>query len=359
MIGYRAEQISAAIRDFGLRRTVVLIRDRLKKEGGARIPMHERWWLGRNGFKPISYVLYEFAGKSSLARADYLSDRGLNILCLVNGRRGDFLRNKLVFHRLLERIPNGIRVPKLLALIRAGRPISAAPPYSETSLGAILEKFDSVFVKPIDGARGHGVRLVVRGQANSSPVDDVGQKEMLIVECVEQASYSASTSPCSFNTVRVVSMRRPHSREVFIPVAVHRFGTRKTAPVDSFAQGGLSCAIDIETGRLGPGKRHPSQTNWKMKSFPNHPDTDTKLEGKIIPRWQKLLENVAELMGIFPELEFAAWDMLPTDDGWCVIEGNDTMGIDLLQVHGGLLADERVHQFIAHHCPAALPNWKR
>lgn len=358
MIGYRAEQTITSIRNRGLLATAVLIRERLKKEGGARVPMHERWWLGRNGFKPISYVLYDFAEKNRLARADYLSDRGLNILCHVNGRRGDFLRNKLVFHRLLERIPSGIRVPKLLALIRARRVISALPPHSETSLDAILEE-NAVFVKPIDGARGHGVRLVARGQAKESLVADAEQNDLLVVERVEQAAYSSSISPQSHNTVRVVSMRRPHSREVFIPVAVHRFGTRKTAPVDNFSQGGLSCAIDIETGRLGPGKRHPSQTNWKMKSFPNHPDTDTKLEGKIIPRWQKLLENVAELMGIFPELEFAAWDILPVEDGWCVIEGNDSMDIDLLQVHGGLLVDERVRQFIAYHCPAALPPGNR
>jgi hypothetical protein len=63
---------------------------------------------------------------------------------------------------------------------------------------------------------------------------------------------------------------------------------------------------------------------------------------------------VMELMGIFPDLEFAAWDMLPVDDGWCVIEGNDTMGVDVLQVHGGLLADDRIRQFMAYHCPAAL-----
>ena len=55
------------------------------------------------------------------------------------------------------------------------------------------------------------------------------------------------------------------------------------------------------------------------------------------------------LMEVFPDLEYAAWDLLPTDDGWCVIEGNDTMDVDLLQVHGGLMARASVRQFVEHH----------
>ena len=96
-----------------------------------------------------------------------------------------------------------------------------------------------------------------------------------------------------------------------------------------------------------------------MKWFPTHPDTGIQLEGATIPYWRVLLDNVKELMGVFPDLEFAGWDMLPVEGGWCVIEGNDTMDIDLLQVHRGLLADERVRQFIAYHCPNALPVMNR
>jgi hypothetical protein len=357
MIGYRVEQTISALRDSGLRRTLVLIRERLKKEGGARVPIHERFWMSRNGFKPISYTLYGFSNKDKLWRANYLSDRGGTILARVNCEAGQFLRNKLVFHRLLERIPRGFEVPKLKAVIRNGRLISASHPHEVASLAAVFEGTDAVFVKPIDGARGHGVRLLMREEANSGcsiPTYDGGRKELLVVERVTQAAYSASIAPDSSNTVRVVSMRHPESRKVFIPVAVHRFGTRRTAPLDSFASGAVSCAIDVGTGRLGPGLRHPSQTGWKMLSCPAHPDTGAGLEGKVVPHWQKLLDNVMELMGIFPDLEFAAWDMLPVDDGWCVIEGNDTMGVDVLQVHGGLLADDRIRQFMAYHCPAAL-----
>ena len=42
--------------------------------------------------------------------------------------------------------------------------------------------------------------------------------------------------------------------------------------------------------------------------------------------------------------------MLPSKDGWCVIEGNAYMDIDLLQAHGGMLADSRVREFFEYHC---------
>ena len=70
----------------------------------------------------------------------------------------------------------------------------------------------------------------------------------------------------------------------------------------------------------------------------------------MIPNWPRLLDDVAELMSIFPDLEFVGWDMLPVEDGWCVIEGNPLMDVDLLQVHGGLLADDRVREFVEYHC---------
>lgn len=126
MIGMRAEQTIRSIRTNGVGRTLRTAWDRLKKEGGAQVPLHERWWLGRNGFKPISYVLYGFSESNERTREDYLSDRDFNIFNRINGEAGRFLRNKLVFHRLLENLSLGCQVPKLRALIRAQQLISAS-----------------------------------------------------------------------------------------------------------------------------------------------------------------------------------------------------------------------------------------
>ena len=154
-------------------------------------------------------------------------------------------------------------------------------------------------------------------------------------------------------------MRRPLSREVFIPFAVHRFGTRDTAPLDNFSKGGLSCAIDVILGDSAQVLCTRTRTNLTLSWHRSHPETGQTIEGVVIPHWQKLLEAVTQLMDIFPDLEFVGWDMLPIKDGWCVIEGNAYMDIDLLQAHGGMLADDRVKEIfrvplpLEHHCGSA------
>ena len=321
--------------------------------------MRERLWLSRNKFQAASYALYQFAGKDARARASYLSDGQADLLHRVNAKApAEFLRNKLVFHRVLEKTAVRVKYPTLRGVIRRQRLTAAKPPYRVTSLEAILKDTEAVVVKPIGGYRGHGVHFVTNkdegidhdiGKLIPSATTP-GHDEMIIVDRIEQADYSAEISPVSSNTVRVVCMRRPLTREVFIPVAVHRFGTRRTAPLDNFSKGGLSCAIDLETGRLGPGVMHPSKTKGHLQFAKCHPDTGVRIDGTLIPNWPRLLDDVTELMSIFPDLEFVGWDMLPVENGWCVIEGNPLMDIDLLQVHGGLLADDRVREFVEYHC---------
>ena len=321
--------------------------------------MRERLWLSRNKFRPASYALYQFAEKDAPARADYLSDGKAELLQRVNTKApAEFLRNKLVFHRVLEKTAARVRYPTLRGIIRRQRLTAAAPPYRVTSLDVILKDTEAVVVKPSGGFRGLGIQFFTSKDAGVD--QDIGQlipaarnpghDEMIIVDRIKQSDYSAEISPVSSNTVRVVCMRRPLTRELFIPIAVHRFGTCRTAPLDNFSKGGLSCAIDLETGRLGPGVMHPSKTKWSLRFAKCHPDTGVRIEGTVIPNWSQLLDDVSELMSIFPDLEFVGWDMLPVEDGWCVIEGNPLMDIDLLQVHGGLLADDRIREFVEYHC---------
>jgi hypothetical protein len=349
MIGYRTGQVVSALRQKGIRSTIALVRKTRQREAGASVPLRERFWLARHGFKPISFVLYQFAGRPRVDRDQFLSDLANNLLTHVNGLAGPFLENKLIFHRLLER--SQIKIPTLLAVLRRGRLVDARPPYAETDWRTIFDNNAAVFVKPPSGNRGVGVRLLRNAsEAESLKVWD----DMIVVGKVEQAQYARVIFPDASNTVRVVAMREPVTREIFIPVAVHRFGARDTAPVDNWSRGGLSCPINLATGELGPGIRHPSMSGWKMKQYDHHPDTGAPVAGIRIANWKSLAGTVNELMRAFPDLEYVAWDMLSTDDGWCAIEGNHGMDVDLLQIHGGLLADERVRGFVKHYCPGEL-----
>lgn len=323
------------------------------------LPEHEHAWLERHKFFPTSFVLYQLASKSPSERAKFLSDgHGYVKLQGINGGvTAAFLWNKLVFQRVLEMAVPDISFPKLRGLIRNKRLTSASPPYEVTTLETIFEDTQEVVVKPIESARGHKVQFLTKEDIITRTRREITKiipasvdSNLIVVDRIHQAPYASQISPASSNTVRIVGMRRPLSREVFVPFAVHRFGTRDTAPLDNFSKGGLSCAIDVNTGELGPGVMHPSRTKFTLSWHPSHPDTGQTIEGVVIPHWQKLLEGVTQLMDVFPDLEFVGWDMLPIKDGWCVIEGNAYMDIDLLQAHGGMLADHRVKEFFEYHC---------
>jgi hypothetical protein len=121
-----------------------------------------------------------------------------------------------------------------------------------------------------------------------------------------------------------------------------------SAPVDNWTAGGLSAKIDIETGTLGPGVRYPfSKTlNW----FAEHPDTGAQIEGRSIPRWESLRERLLDIAAAYSHLPYLGWDIVPTSDrGFTIIEANDCPGVNSLQVHQPLLADDRTRRFYEHH----------
>lgn len=46
---------------------------------------------------------------------------------------------------------------------------------------------------------------------------------------------------------------------------------------------------------------------------------------------------------------YVGWDIIVTDDGYKIIEGNNYSDVNLLQIHRPLLADPRVRRFYLYH----------
>jgi hypothetical protein len=350
-VSIRIQQTLTSLRSRGVARTLTRIWRTVAREKTWTVPVSERVWLSRNGFKPISYVIYDFGNKSVSERKEYLSDAGLLELGVVNGQRGWFLKNKLVFHRMIDLSPKRLSAPHLVALVHRGEIIQAAPPNSSISVEDLKCLGRDFFLKPLTSAKGDRVRRARLADIEPIIAGLNSKDDYLVVQTIEQAEYSRQIFPNSFNTVRAMAMRAPRSREIFVPCAVHRFGSIDTIPLDSWSRGGLSCNIDVESGSIGVGIRHPSCTRGRLVKYDKHPDTGAQLDGVSIPNWREALQLLTELMELFPDIEFVGWDLLATDGGWRVIEGNPQMHINLLQAHRGLLSDDRVRQFISYHCP--------
>lgn len=70
--------------------------------------------------------------------------------------------------------------------------------------------------------------------------------------------------------------------------------------------------------------------------YSKHPDTGSILEGKVIPGWEQLKSEIEDLTNRFPYLNFVGWDVLLTEEGFCIIEGNASSGLDLFQMEHGV-----------------------
>ena len=70
--------------------------------------------------------------------------------------------------------------------------------------------------------------------------------------------------------------------------------------------------------------------------FKNHPDTGEPFVGKKIPDWNNLVKQIVDLTNKFPYLNFVAWDILLTEEGFCMIEGNASSGCGIFQMKKGV-----------------------
>lgn len=307
--------------------------------------------LLRKGFLPVSGLIYDPDDLDN-----YLSDaRRFTRGAAINGPRAFLLNDKLAFYHMVSGHDPSL-LPVYVAVLHAGRvlPADKSGPTDMDELQESMASLGQTIVKPNHDGGGADVSRVshVRGrwQINGSAAEwqDVLQRlrrvrSALVTEFVVQAPYAQTAYPHSTNTIRMLTMRG-RDGQVFLARAVHRFGSSATAPVDNWAQGGLSCLIDLSSGELGPGMTHPSAST--QRSYDTHPDTRASLTGVRVPSWSDVTARVLALAARLP-LDYVGWDVVVTASGPVLIEGNSNTGVGMLQVHGPLLADARVREFYA------------
>lgn len=323
------------------------LRDRL------RAPLATRMAALRHGFSTRHFTLYELDHN---APGDYLPsfadlDYGLGRPQLLA------LRDKLTFALVMDRL--GAPHPRVLAYLDHGRLMPVAEPSVPAhvaGLGDLVGRHAGLVLKPIAGFAGNQVVLLtVDGdgiRANGEPVDQAqlaarfaSATGMLVTELAGQGRYAREIAPASANTVRFLTMwddDRP-----FIAAAAHRFGLPRTYPIDNFhgGKGGLSAAIDLETGELGPGATLSAE--GRLQRFAVHPDSGAPIVGVQVPGWAVVAAEVLRVAAALPHIPYVGWDVVVTDEGPSFLEANTPPGTLVWQVHGGLLRDPRVRRACA------------
>ena len=301
------------------------------------------------GFWPGSYHIYKSSG---FPLDNFLSDyKRIVKLSLLNRPNLYILADKLVFENFYS---NSL---KSLGLIEGGY-ILQWEENSSTTMEAFINKFPGnrrLFCKPRRGGGGggaytiefNGENYLMNGKEKSLQEILIKSRNFhnyLIYDCCKQRGFSNDIFPETLNTIRLLSVIDPQSKQPIIIRALHRFGTSSSIPVDNWSSGGICCNIDIETGRLSRGVIFPK--NGKLKWYDCHPDTGKKLEGTFIPYWDKIIELTLKIHRQVPYLTYIGWDLALDNDEIIIIEGNANSGVDGFQAHEPLLINEVFSDFL-------------
>lgn len=344
-VGVRAFEAERVLR--------LLVLPELREWPSGPSSLRERLALWRRGFAGRAAAFYP---PGFLARAgDYANDLDrARRSWRINGRQRVLLEDKLLFATLLGALSE--RVAPVLGSIEKGR-FRALPPDPDAppplAVDHLASRREVVFLKPRGGSRGDDVLAhEMRGDAHvlsGSPLAREALQERLArgswIVCprIQQRGPLAAVYPDAVNTLRLLTLLDETTGRPFLAAAFHRFGTRRSAPVDNFIRGGVLAGVDLGSGVLGKAALEPdgAPITWVGR----HPDTNMLIEGIRVPGWESLVAEILALAERLPFLPYVAWDVAVSDDGFQIVEANSDTDLEGYQMLAPLLADERVRRF--------------
>lgn len=318
-----------------------------KNHSEFKIPFFTRIKFAIKGFSVSEYVWFDLKNNNS---DEYISDYVRLKSREINGPYKVILDNKVIFEEIFR---NYTRVAETYAWINDGTIKGMHNnEVSENNIIDFLEKHKCV-LKQIATGGGKGIFVIEYNDiflVNGKPLKSDELKTFLleeikgphiICEYIEQSVFAKSLFPDASNTIRIVCAKKNGETNCRIIKAVQRVGTRKSAPLDNVSKGAIACEIDLKTGELSAGTIPKTKNIENVTTFfESHPDTHCQLKGLKIPNWDELKTQIVEMTNQFPYLNFVAWDILQTNEGFCVIEGNASAGCTMFQMQHGIKNEE-------------------
>jgi hypothetical protein len=138
----------------------------------------------------------------------------------------------------------------------------------------------------------------------------------LAEEFIIQHPELASLSESGVNTIRIITQLNKRN-EVEILGARLRISVNNH--VDNLASGNIAAAIDLESGIVtGPGV----YSDITKESVTYHPVSGIKLDGFQIPLWKESIDMAIHAALHRPENKSIGWDVVITENGPELLEGN-------------------------------------
>ena len=325
------------------------------------LPLRQRLWLWEHGFTSPAGKLYDF---DAFGPEAYLSDlQRLRLFRSINGNHRYLLDDKLSQYWMLADFPENR--PAAFGLVDrgyvhgiAGTTFDGGPVPVSDWLPTALQRHSKLVLKQLRGMA--GTQVLVCEYDDGFVLDGTRVSEetlcrevarcsnYLVSEYVDQHAYANELYPHAPNTIRLLTVWDDDSGTLLHPAAVQRIGTDRSRPIDNFSRGGLTAAIDLETGTLGPAVQKPFSGHAPV--YDRHPDTGSRIAGTSIPHWHEIRTTVDRIARQNTNIPLIGWDVLLDDSGTpIVIEANTGTDVDLLQVHQPLLENPNVAAVVSKH----------
>ncbi|SDI71683.1 Sugar-transfer associated ATP-grasp [Pseudobutyrivibrio sp. 49] len=313
-----------------------------KAKSEAKLPFPTRVQYALRGFSPDEYRWFELDKNDY---KDYISEHERLKAREINGGYKFILDDKLVFEEIVGQYAN---VPKNYAWVNNGFVYGLhGDGINKENLIEYLQKYKKTVLKWTNRGGGGGTYVItfengefdVNGEKiTPEEVSKLFDREgsAILCEYITQSEFAASLYPYTTNTIRLVCARKKGEEKARFICAIQRCGCKKSIPVDNVSKGGFTISVDAETGELGAGYTIHGGEGIEGISFNYHPDTNEVFTGKRIPNWKNIVNEVVELTNKLPYLNFVAWDILLTDEGFYIIEGNASSGCRIFQMEHGV-----------------------
>lgn len=272
-------------------------------------------WL-RYGCVLNHYTEGEYYRRKSFERKSIVTYRRWKIILKHNNKEYEhFLGNKIDFCKYFHSY--------------IGRNYLSSTEMTKEDFLSFLKRYNRVFVKPVDGLEGKGVKAISYGSndENEQFFEDLKKGAFILEEPVVQ-HHEMVFGNKSVNTIRAYTVFDKKLKKGVCIATTLRAGVGDSI-IDNSHAGGLSYEIDIDTGVI-------DSRGWGHQNAGGiyHPNTEICMLGMKIPYWNKVIDLCQNAASLIPEVAFIGWDVAITENGPILIEGNHDPDIDVMEFVG-------------------------